>query len=304
MDGENKPMSNRKPDFIIIGAAKAGTTSLHHHLNRHPSVFMSTPKEPSYFAYDERYARGDGWYLSLFENAKDKQICGEASTNYTNWPRYPDSAERMHALLPDIKLIYIMRHPVERAYSHYLQLIDNIRVRDSGHKFTDTFEQHIEKDDSVLLSSNYMLQINRFLQHYPRNKFLFLFFEDFIHNQELTLERIFRFLEIDIHIDMESHKATNENRAKDKDAWLIRSQLTQPLRALPGTQWVADHLSQNIRDKIYKLLFSLPWRRRIEAEFIPPKMKEETRNKLLKYFEEPNQELATFLDTDLNHWNS
>lgn len=295
-------MTTRKPDFIIIGAAKAGTTSLHHHLSRHPSIFMSTPKEPSFFAFDERYARGADWYLSLFENAGEKQLCGEASTNYTNWPLYSHTVERMHELLPDAKFIYIMRHPVDRAYSHYLQLIDNVRAEDSSYKFTDTFEQHIEKDDSVLQSSNYMLQINKFLEYYPRENFLFLFFEDFIQNQELTLQQIFRFLNLDVHIDMGAHKKDNENRAKDKEAWLIRSQLTQPLRNLPGARWVADHLSQNMRDQIYKFIFNLPWRRRIEAEFIPPKMKDETRSELLKYYEIPNQELSIFLKKDLSHW--
>ena len=296
-------MGTRKPDFIIIGAAKAGTTSLYRHLTWHPSIFMSDPKEPTYFAFDERYGRGEDWYQSLFSGAGEAQLCGEASTNYTNWPLYPHTVKRMHALLPDVKLIYVMRHPVDRAYSHYIQLINNIRNDDPDYTFTDTFEQHIAKDDSVIQSSNYMLQINRFLEYYPRERFLFLFFEDFIQDPGLTLERVISFLGIDKKVDLLARGAVSENLNKEKEAWLIRSRLTGPLRTLPGAQWIADRLPQGIRDSIYAMLRKLPAHRRIEAEFIPPRMQTETRVRLLDYFLGPNRELGEFLGQDLSRWN-
>ena len=294
----------RKPEFIIIGAAKSGTTSLYHYLIRHPSIFMCTPKEPSYFAFDDRFNRGVDWYLSLFSSANENQLCGEASTNYTNWPLYPHTAERMHALLPDVKLIYIMRHPVNRAYSHYLQLIQNIRIENPSFGFTDTFEQHIEKDDSIIQSSNYILQINHFLKYYPRDQFLFLFFEEFIENAEATLSIVADFLHIDNETDLIADNIVKENIYKDREDWLIRSRLMAPFKAIPGAKWLAEFLPQGFRDVIYGMLRKSPTRKKIEAEFIPPKMLPETRSHLLRYFRTPNQELAEFLGKELSHWDS
>lgn len=293
----------RKPDFIILGAAKSGTTTLYRYLTRHPSIFMSTPKEPSYFAFDERYERGEDWYLSLFADAKEGQLCGEASTNYTNWPRYAHAAERMHALLPDTKFIYLMRHPVKRAYSHYIQLINNIRTDNPDFGYTDTFEQHIEKDDSVIQSSNYILQIKQYLKYYPSDRFLFLFFEEFIRDPKTALVRVTRFLGVNTDVGLVVDSALKENLNKDKEAWLIRSRLTAPLKALPGAQWVADRLSQEWRDRLYGLIRQLPARKKIEAQFIPPPMKPETYSQLLAHFRGPTRELATFLAKDLSHWD-
>ena len=108
-----------KPDFIIIGAAKSGTTTLYQYLCRHPQIYMSTPKEPDFFSLDMNYHKGIEWYESLFDGAKPEQICGEASTTYSRWHQHPKAAERISQYLPKVKLIYIMRHPVDRAYSFY-----------------------------------------------------------------------------------------------------------------------------------------------------------------------------------------
>lgn len=297
-------MNKRKPDFIIIGAAKAGTTSLYRYLTRHPSIFMSDPKEPTYFARDDRFNWGADWYLSLFSGVGEGQICGEASTNYTNWPLYPHTVERMHNLLPEARLIYIMRHPVDRAYSHYLQLIENIRAEDPDFKFSDTFEQHLVKDDSVIQSSMYMLQIERFLERYDRDRLLLLFFEDFIRDPGTTLAQVSNFLGLDPGFDFLSQGAVSENLYKERKEWLVRTRLTAPLRNLPGAQWLADRLSRDTRDRIYSMLHRLPTRKRIEAEYIPPKMLPETRVRLLHHFHGPNEELARFLGMDLSHWNA
>ncbi|HYR05751.1 MAG TPA: sulfotransferase [Gallionella sp.] len=295
-------MTGRRPDFIIIGAAKAGTTSLYRYLARHPKIFMSEPKEPTYFARDERFERGEDWYLSLFAKARSDQVCGEASTNYTNWPLYPDTVARMAELLPDVRLIYLMRHPVDRAYSHYIQLIQNIRTDDPDYKFDKTFEEHIAEDDSIIQSSNYMLQINQFLARYGRNQMLFMLFEDFIQAPQSSLLQVAHFLGIDADFDFIGTGVVKENLNKDKDAWLVRSRLTAPLKSLPGGQLIADHLPLSVRDRIYSWLRKLPQRKQIEAEYIPPKMKPETRAALLEYFRVYNAQLSVFLDRDLSMW--
>jgi len=290
------------PDFIIIGAAKAGTTSLYRYLTRHPNIFMSEPKEPTYFAHDERFNRGESWYLSLFQDARPDQLCGEASTNYTNWPLYPDTVSRMASLVPAVKLIYLMRHPVDRAYSHYIQLIQNIRTDDPDYKFEKTFEEYIATDDSVIQSSNYMLQIEQFLERYNRDQMLFLIFEEFIKDPQSSLTQIADFLGLDSNFDFIGTGEVKENLNRDKESWLLRSRLTAPLKSLPGGQFIADHLPQAARDQIYSWLKRLPQRKRIEAEYIPPKMKQETRNTLLDYYERPNAQLSEFLGRGLSIW--
>ncbi|NER32103.1 MAG: sulfotransferase domain-containing protein, partial [Symploca sp. SIO1C4] len=77
----------RLPDFLIIGAAKSGTTTLYKYLCRHPQICMSNPKEPDFFAIDHIYDQGIDWYSSLFSEARLKQVCGEASTTYTRLPK-------------------------------------------------------------------------------------------------------------------------------------------------------------------------------------------------------------------------
>ncbi|MCK0509204.1 sulfotransferase domain-containing protein [Aromatoleum anaerobium] len=295
-------MPNRKPDFIIIGAAKAGTTSLYHYLARHPNIFMSEPKEPTYFARDERYRKGEIWYLSLFNDAKPHQLCGEASTNYTNWPLYPATVARMAELAPDAKLIYILRHPVDRTYSHYIQLIQNIRTDDPDYKFNKTFEEHIAGDDSVIQSSNYMLQINQYLTRFTCNQMLFLVFEDFVRDPRTSLIHVADFLGIDPSFDFMNEGVVKENVNQNKETWLVRSRLTAPLKALPGGQFISDHLPLSVRDRIYSWLRHLPQRKQIELEYIPPKMHPDTRARLLDYFKAPNAQLMQFLDRDLGIW--
>ena len=79
--------TGRLPDFIIIGSAKSGTTSLYDYLLEHPLIYMSNPKEPCFFDENVAWDKGVAWYSSLFSGAENDQICGEASTNYTRWPQ-------------------------------------------------------------------------------------------------------------------------------------------------------------------------------------------------------------------------
>ena len=112
--------SGRGPDFVVIGAMKCMTSTLHEQLAAQAGIFMSTPKEPYYFSNDEVYARGEDWYRGLFSDAKPGDLCGESSTHYTKLPSYPHTVARMHVAFPHLKLIYVMRHPIERLVSQYV----------------------------------------------------------------------------------------------------------------------------------------------------------------------------------------
>jgi hypothetical protein len=106
--------AGRLPDWLIIGAAKSGTTSLASWLGHHPDVYATPQKELHYF--DRELARGEQWYRSMFAAARDDQLAGEATPAYLYLPDVPSQVK---ALMPDVRLIAILRHPVERAYSHY-----------------------------------------------------------------------------------------------------------------------------------------------------------------------------------------
>ena len=93
------------PDFVIIGAMKCATTTLHEQLDAQAGVFMSEPKEPNFFSNDEQFQRGIDWYLSLFSSAQPGDLCGESSTHYTKLPTYPSTIDRLKQHAPNAKFI-------------------------------------------------------------------------------------------------------------------------------------------------------------------------------------------------------
>ena len=116
-----------KPTFLVIGAAKAGTTSLYELLGAHPEVFLSDPKEPQFFT--ERYARGYGWYESLFADAAGYQAVGEGSTTYSELGIWPQTIDRLAAYVPEARFLYFTRHPLERLESMWIQLPSSTKMR-------------------------------------------------------------------------------------------------------------------------------------------------------------------------------
>ena len=107
----------RFPDFIVIGAGKSGTTTLHEWLNQQPEIHATPLKEPRYFSRD--FHKGVGWYAGLFAGAGADQLVGEASTNYTDAEYAEVAAERMGDAVPRARLVYLLRHPVDRLRSQY-----------------------------------------------------------------------------------------------------------------------------------------------------------------------------------------
>ncbi len=111
---------NKTPDFIIIGAMKCATSTLHEQLALQPGIFMSKLKEPNFFSNNEEYQKGWNWYLSNFASAPVEALSGESSTHYTKLPTYPETIQRIQQHLPQAKFIYVMRHPIDRLVSQYI----------------------------------------------------------------------------------------------------------------------------------------------------------------------------------------
>ncbi len=147
------------PDFLIVGAMKSGTTTLQAQLVAQPQIFMTTPKEPNYFSDDAVYAQGPDWYAGLYADASPEALKGEASTHYTKLPTYPHTVSRLAAAVPDPRLIYVIRNPVDRAISHFIHEWSQGQMRGD---MTEAFAQHSDLVDF----SRYGMQITPFLQQF------------------------------------------------------------------------------------------------------------------------------------------
>lgn len=177
----------KKPDFIIIGAMKSATSTLHEQLALQPGFFMSTPKEPNFFSDDQVYELGLDWYANLFSGAGVGDICGESSTHYTKLPDYPQTIERMKSYLPSLKLIYVIRHPIERLVSHYIhQWSQNVIKTD--------INQAIDKFDELINYSRYSMQLAPFIDAYGAENIHIAFSEAFRIRPQYELEKVTRFL--------------------------------------------------------------------------------------------------------------
>lgn len=177
----------RYPDFIVIGAMKCATSTLHTQLAAQPGIFMSTPKEPNFFSNDEIYTKGADWYQSLFDAAEPQDICGESSTHYTKLPTYPETAPRMRAHVPDAKLIYVIRHPIERLISQYIHEWTMGFTKDSIHDALDSLPILIEY-------SKYAMQLEPFLDTYGAEKILVVAHKRLQGAPQDELERIGEFI--------------------------------------------------------------------------------------------------------------
>lgn len=285
----------RLPNFLIIGAAKSGTTTLFQYLNQHPQVYLPVKKEPNFFGKDENYAKGLETYAAMFAEAKPDQVCGEASTDYTKWPNFPESAARIAQTLPQVKLIYIMRNPIDRAYSYYTQ-VNRYRP------IQETFEDYICRTTEALDTSHYVLQIKQYLQFFPRESVLFLLLEDITKQPDLIVRQVCRFIGIDDQIDC-TKGVLIANQGKQVFEDTIRGKITAPLKSIPLVAATATLLPQEWRNQAYNFLQKSAYGKGIRNQYAPQPMRPETRRMLIDKFRIPNQELAEFLNRDLSHWN-
>lgn len=190
MKGDMESMAVNKPDFMIIGAMKCATSTLHDQLNMHSSFFMTEPKEPNFFSDDEVYEKGLAWYGTLFDGAEEGQLRGESSTHYTKLPVYPHTLERLADFCPRLKCIYIMRQPVQRLISHYIHEWTQGVISCDINGAIDEFPELIDY-------SRYAMQLEPFLKTYGKDSILPLFAERLRANPLAELQRVFEFLEVD-----------------------------------------------------------------------------------------------------------
>jgi hypothetical protein len=165
-----RTVHTRLPNFVIIGAMKCGTTSLHSYLQEHPEVSVSRRKETNFFVAEKGWRRGLDWYLAQFDGRKP--VRGEASPNYTKFPVFAGVAARLKQMIPDARLIYIVREPVARLVSHYMHNVDKGRERRSlAAVFSDC------ENNDYLDVSRYFMQLEQYLEHFAAEQILVLSLE-------------------------------------------------------------------------------------------------------------------------------
>lgn len=178
-----------RPTFIVIGAQKAATTSLFEYLRHHPDVFVPDFKETNFFIAEGNWARGLNWYESLFAEAARRGVAhlGDVSPGYTMFPIFSGAPARIATVVPEAKLVYVVREPVARMRSHYLQ------------QLSDGFERRpareaLLRDIQYLSLSLYALQLDQYLEHFDRSQILVLRAEDFASSPQPTMDRLLEFL--------------------------------------------------------------------------------------------------------------
>ena len=299
--------NGRLPDFLIIGAMKSGTTSLFQSLDRHPQIFLAKRKEIQYFSRDHIYAKGENFYRDHFVDARKDQLIGEASACYSRWPLYPQAAERIAARLPDIHLIYVMRHPVERAYSHYGHIIQERMFGQKEEMLT--FEAALEEDRDIIDTSMYMVHIERYLALFPREQMLFLTLDELKSKPQNLLRKTQEFLGVDLY-DLTAQGEIRANQWGDATAETRIKNLINSLKKTPVLSHFVKNIiptdtRQRLKEKAYhsKLLRSLfNTDLKDKNKCITP-LSLITRKLLLKKFEKSTTQLEKFLGYNLDNWH-
>jgi hypothetical protein len=192
-------------------------------------------KEPDFFVAERNWRRGRAWYESLFEGAGQATAVGEASTTYSMFPTYGGVPERIHALLPDIRLIYLVRHPIERMRSDYLHYANPPRRARFMTRERRPIEEALLVDRRYADASRYAAQVERYLEWFPREQTLVITSEGLRQEREATVRRVYGFIGVDQAFTPpaieEEHNATaRASRAVDRA--LHRSPMGRSLLAV------------------------------------------------------------------------
>lgn len=272
------------PNFLIIGSQKAGTTSLYHILKQHPQIYMPDTKEVNFFFKDDAYARGAEQYAAHFAAAANQLALGEASPGYIC---HPDAPARIHALLPDVKLILTVREPIKRAISQYW---DNRRHLNEPLTFAQALDAYLSDDyqpDQIGYFSRgvYMRYIRRYLKYFPRENLLVLPFEEMISAPAAFYRQIFKFLGVDEDFVSEDF----DEAFNPTEVW--KNPFYQLLIRKPRYQ-------KKIPAKLRRFFYWGP-----KMRFSAPPIDDVRKQKLIEFYKPWNDELRAFLGKNLADWD-
>lgn len=298
------------PDFIIGGAMKAGTTSLHSYLagrddvfipegelfffdvddvEQHPDFHLEPRSVPDFEEHFDRYRE---WYLDHFRGADPSQLVGEDTTTYLASSKAP---ARIRELFPEVKLIFLLREPVERCYSHYWHLVRTMRVGTS-------FERALESYGPLIGRSRYRPQLERYFRHFDAGRILVVLFEELVARPGRSLGRVCDFLGLS-RSDSPAGDLPEKNvgggfRSVRLALWYNR--VTRPARPtrhggrMPG-------VPGRTRGPLLRFLDGAVQGLNSTSGGYPP-MVEETRDFLTRLFRRENRGLEELLGRELDEW--
>lgn len=290
---------NNTVDFFCLGAQKAGTTSLHHLLSMHPDVFLPEIKETHFFSDGHgEFTKGLSFYLArYFKEAAPASVKGEIDPEYMFFPEVP---RRLYEAFPEAKLIFVLRDPVTRAYSHFLM------SRRRGYERLD-FEGAIDaelrrleggniqtlSDFSYVARGYYFEQISRFLNYFPRDQMLFLFSDELKSQPEEILKEVHGFLGLR-QIAYKPIGDAEANQAAEPRSWFVQNLVSGNSlgRKIGGTLlptrlkgWVWDFVDKYNRRSIK-----------------PQPLRPEVVAKLRQCYSHDILALSDLVGRDLSHW--
>jgi hypothetical protein len=264
------------PTFFVIGAAKAGTTSLHEYLARHPEIAMTSNKEPMCFHPPDWITRLER-YTRLYD--RPAPVRGESSTAYAAFPWAPDVPDRVRATVPDARIVYLVRDPIERALSHYAQHVwDRPRVR----PFDELMDDLEHPVNSTVWCSRYATQIERWLERFGDERVLVLDQRDLMRERAATLRRVLTFLEVDPDFTC--------------DAWTAHHNVSADHRAPTA---LARRLG-----RIGRAASRAPVTRRLFTREVPrPQLRPDQRDRLVALLAPEAERLRALTGLPLDHWS-
>lgn len=265
------------PTFFIIGAPKAGTTSLHSYLDRHPQIQMSAIKEPRFFAGPENgiaYPPDHVATLAEYEALFDPSVAvrGESSTDYATHPRRHGVPERIKAMVPGARFVYLVRDPVSRTVSHYKMASALLGERRS---LAEALGDLSDRRGPYISASLYATQLELYLRHFPQERILVLDQADLQSDRQATLEQVFEFLSV---ADGSDIAGFDEELLTSSD-WRVYPVGYADFIArhvAPRFRWVPRGLRRSLRSSVERVLWrpletELPdeLRERLEALYAP-----------------------------------
>ena len=289
----------KTPNFICLGAQKAGTTTLHDILKQHPDIYLPEDKEAPFFNEDETYNKGlDWWMKEYFADYDGKKLLGVMTPEYLYYEEVP--ARIFNDCGPDIKLIVILRQPVDRAYSNYLM------SKRRGYELLPFFEaidqetERIKKGSlernylSYIRRSQYVGQIKRYLDLYKKDQILFLCFEtDIRENLKSTIQRVQEFIGVeplDLNTDFKSNPAMEVRSSK------FQQLFHRKFFAKSVYQFIMPAgLRRRIREKL-----NVMNRKKLSSD--NRLTKDEKKQVYARFFASEKEELESITGLDLNHW--
>ena len=273
------------PDFIIIGAMKCGTTSLYRYLGAHPEIGLSREKETDFFLAKQNFAQGLDWYRAQFTSGA--RVHGEASPNYTKHSEFPGVPERIFSTAPGVKLIYIVRDPIDRFLSQYHHhAIAGEATQDPAQVLNS------QAGRNYLECSRYFKQLSRYLEFFERDRIFIACFDELRARPQALLRQVFDFLEVDSAITVDGLDRIHNQRSslQGLPQWYFNARRSPVLRAIKA----------RIPRPLYETMLN-QLRRRSQVEL--PRLDEGLRVELKGLLQEDATRFRDLAGMPFNNWS-